>query len=164
MTIQGNSASTGNTATNSNLIFKVGDSGATTAMTILNNGNVGIKKADPTADLHVNGALVIVPVALTDAATIATDASTGNIFTVSITGDQTLAVPTNPTDGQKCVWRVTASGANRTLTLASGPGGFRFGTTITALTIITSGKTDYIGAIYNSTAGYWDVVAYSKGF
>ena len=41
LTLQGTSAS-GNTAGNANLIFKVGDAGATTAMTILNNGNIGI--------------------------------------------------------------------------------------------------------------------------
>ena len=46
LTIQGTSAS-GNTATNANLAFKVGDAGATTAMTILNNGNVGIGTTSP---------------------------------------------------------------------------------------------------------------------
>lgn len=55
LSIQGTSAS-GNIATNPSLIFKVGDAGVTTAMTILNNGNVGIGATDPGAySLYING-------------------------------------------------------------------------------------------------------------
>jgi hypothetical protein len=108
--------------------------------------------------------LVLPPVTLTDAATIATDASLGNHFRVSMGGNRTLGVPTNPTDGQRCLWEVTASGANRTLTLSTSTGGFIFGTDITALTATTSAKADFIGAIYNSTANRWRVVSYIKGF
>ena len=103
-------------------------------------------------------------VALTDGATPALDASLGNIFTLSAAGDRTIAVPSNPTNGQKIMIRHLASGANRTLALNTGAGGFRFGTDITGLTVTTSGKTDYIGAIYNLTDNRWDVVAYSKGY
>ncbi|MGH7249609.1 MAG: hypothetical protein ACREGC_01410, partial [Minisyncoccia bacterium] len=52
LTLEGNNT-TGNTATNANLIFNVGDSGGTTAMTILNNGNVGIGTTSPSAVLAV---------------------------------------------------------------------------------------------------------------
>lgn len=109
---------------------------------------------------------VITPkvVTLTDGATPALDASLGNHFNLVAAGDRTIAVPTNPTAGQKIVIAHTASGANRTLSLNTGTGGFRFGTDITALTATTSGKTDYIGAIYNSTDDKWDVVAYVKGY
>jgi hypothetical protein len=102
--------------------------------------------------------------ALSDGATPALDASLGNVFTLTAGGNRTIAIPTNPTTGQKIIIAHTASGADRTLALNTGTGGFRFGTTITALTATTSGLTDYIGAIYNSTANKWDVVAYSKGF
>ena len=55
LTISGNSVS-GNTLTNANLNFNVGDSGSTQAMTILNNGNVAIGTADPGAyKLYING-------------------------------------------------------------------------------------------------------------
>ena len=55
LTISGTSAS-GNTATNANLNFNVGDAGGTQAMTILNNGNVAIGTADPGAyKLYING-------------------------------------------------------------------------------------------------------------
>ena len=104
------------------------------------------------------------PVALTDGATPALDASLGNIFTLTTTTNPTIAVPSNPTSGQKIVIRITASGGSRTAALNTGAGGFRFGTDITGLTAISSGLTDYIGAIYNSGASFWDVVAYSKGY
>jgi hypothetical protein len=101
---------------------------------------------------------------LTDGATPALDASLGNVFTLSAAGDRTIAVPSNATSGQKIVIRHLASGADRTLALNSGAGGFRFGADITALTATTSAKTDYIGCIYNATDSKWDVVAYVKGY
>ena len=101
---------------------------------------------------------------LTDGATPALDASLGNIFTLSAAGDRTIAVPSNATSGQKIIIEHTASSGARTLSLNTGAGGFRFGTDITALTQTASGKTDYIGCIYNSSSSTWDVVAYTKGF
>lgn len=103
-------------------------------------------------------------VALTDGATPALDASLGNIFTLSAAGDRTIAVPTNPTNGQQIIIAHTASGGARTLSLNSGAGGFAFGSTITGLTLTSSGKIDYIGCIYNKTANLWHVIMYTKGF
>jgi hypothetical protein len=103
------------------------------------------------------------PVALTDAATIATNARDGNLFRVTIGADRTLGAPTNPADGQVCTWFVKASGADRTLTLASGAGGFRFCTDITGLTATLSGKIDRIVAEYVLADDRWDVVGYIKG-
>jgi hypothetical protein len=51
--LQGNAASGGNTPTSTNIQFKVGNSGATTAMTLLNNGNVGIGAISPASILSV---------------------------------------------------------------------------------------------------------------
>lgn len=110
--------------------------------------------------------LIVVPtvVALTDGATPALNAALGTVFTLSAAGNRTIAVPSNPTSGQKLIIAHTASGADRTLALNAGAGGFRFGTDITALTATTSAKTDYIGCVYNATASFWDVVAYVKGY
>lgn len=105
----------------------------------------------------------VAPVALVEAATVATNALLGNRFRVTLTADRTLGAPTSPTDGQAATWEVTASGADRTLTLASGAGGFKFGTDITALTAIVSGTTDLVGTVYNATANRWWIVAYLKG-
>lgn len=101
---------------------------------------------------------------LTDGATPALDASLGTIFTLSAAGDRTIAVPSNATSGQKIVIRHLASGGARTLALNTGAGGFRFGSDITALSQTASGKTDYIGCIYNAADSFWDVVAFTKGF
>ncbi len=105
-------------------------------------------------------------VALVDAATIATDASIGSTFTVTITDDRTLGVPSNPTDGQKGTWIITQDGTgSRLLTLASGAGGFALGTDLASVTLsTTAGASDYIGAIYNLAADRWHVVAFVRGY
>jgi hypothetical protein len=102
-------------------------------------------------------------VTLTDGATVALDASLGKEFILSAGGNRTILAPTNPTQ-KSIIIRHYASGGARTLTLSSGTLGFRFGSTITALTETVSGKTDYIGAIYHAADTIWDVVAYAKGF
>lgn len=110
--------------------------------------------------------IVPIPVPLTDAATIATDASLGNYFTVTLGGNRTLGAPTNPVNGMKAVWRFLQDGTgSRTLTLTTGAGGFRLGTDITATTLTTTAsKCDYLGAVYDSTADRWDVIAFVKGY
>lgn len=144
-----------------------GSSGATSAIGMMLDsdthyddwvGSLGGTKAIVQTDLV--GAVVT----LVDGATPALDASLGFMFTLAAGGDRTIAVPTNPTNGQKIVIRHLASGGARTLALNSGAGGFRFGSDITSLTATASGKTDYIGCIYSSIDSKWDVIAVTKGF
>jgi hypothetical protein len=122
----------------------------------------GTGEAGPAGADGVDGGAV--EVTLTDGATPALDASLGNAFILTAAGNRTIAVPSNPTNGKRILIRHKASGGARTLALNTGAGGFRFGSTITALTETASGKTDYIGCIWNSVDSYWDVVAYVKGF
>lgn len=106
-------------------------------------------------------------VALTDAATITTDAALGNTFTVTLAGNRTMAAPTNPTNGQRIIYRIKQDGSgSRTLTWATGTNGsFRFGTTITGITLTTTAsKTDYIEWVYNLADQRWDVISVNKGF
>jgi hypothetical protein len=105
------------------------------------------------------------PVALTDAATIATNAALANLFRVTITANRTLGAPTNPTDGQIVRWAVAASGTGPwTLTLATGAAGsFKFGTTITSVPAITTGTTTYVTAVYSTTAARWHVIDVVSG-
>jgi hypothetical protein len=117
-----------------------------------------------TDDTFIARSLASGVVTLVDGATPALDASLGNTFTLTAAGDRTIAIPTNPTSGQRIIIAHKASGANRTLALNTGTGGFRFGTTITGLTATTSALTDYIEAIYNAAENKWDIVNYSKGF
>lgn len=99
-------------------------------------------------------------VALTDATTIATDASSGKHFRVTVTADRTLGVPTNATDGMNRIWEITASTADRSLTLAMGTAGsFELTTGITSPITITNSKTLFLGAIFNSSRSRWTVIA-----
>ena len=110
---------------------------------------------------------VAAPIALTDAATIATDASLTNRFTVTLGGNRTLGIPTNPTNGQSVEWEIKQDGTgSRTLTLtASGSGCFEYGTDITSITCTTTAaKVDMLRAVYNSTSARWRVAGFIKGF
>lgn len=99
-------------------------------------------------------------VALTDGASIATDASAGKHFRVTVAGDRTLAAPTNATDGMHRIWEITASAADRSLTLSTGSSGsFELTTNITSPITITNSKTLFLGAIYNTSRGRWTVLA-----
>jgi hypothetical protein len=102
-------------------------------------------------------------VSLIDGATISTNASLGNVFTVTLGGNRTLANPTNPTNGKRVIWRFKQDGTGgRTITLGSN---FRFGTDITSVVLSTApNTTDYFGAIYNSLDSKWDVIAFIKGY
>ena len=93
-------------------------------------------------------AQTVTPVALTDAASIATDASLSNTFTVTLGGNRTLANPTNlPTAGAVIIkWIITQDGTgSRTLAYGSKfkwPGG-------TAPTLSTAaGARDMVSGLY----------------
>jgi hypothetical protein len=100
-------------------------------------------------------------VALAFGANVATDASTGNIFTLTLTGTANISAPTNPTDGQKITYRIAQDATgNRALTFDPI---FNFGNSVYSNTL-TPSKTDYIGCQYNGSTSRWDVLAFSKGF
>lgn len=90
--------------------------------------------------------------AITDAATIATDASLGNVFTVTLGGNRTLGAPTNLAAGATYVWIITQDGAgSRTLAynaVFKWPGG-----TAPVLTT-TAGAIDIISGVSNGTNVY----------
>jgi hypothetical protein len=99
------------------------------------------------ADANVfTKAQTVTPVTLTDAATIATDASLSNTFTVTLGGNRTLGNPTNMANGAIYNWRVKQDGTgSRTLAYGSKfkwPGG-------TAPTLTTTASaTDFISGQY----------------
>lgn len=110
-----------------------------------------------------NKALVTAPVALTDAATIATDASLGNHFRVTLGGNRTLGAPTNPSDGQIGTWEFIQDGTgSRTITLNAI---FALGTDISTVTLTTTASArDFMTAKYNSTANKWYVLGFVRGY
>lgn len=122
-----------------------------------------------TGAINVKGNLLVTgtfssPIALSDTSTPALDASLGNVFILSATGDRTIAVPSNALSGKRIIIAHYASGGARTLAFNTGAGGFRYGSDIIAITQTVSGKTDYIGCIYNAADSKWDIIAYSKGY
>lgn len=100
-------------------------------------------------------------VTLTDAATIATDASLAKFFRVTLAGDRTLGVPTNPTDAQRALWEFTASAAQRTITLTTGStGSFELTAGLSAANVIPSGKVGFLAAVYSSSRARWTALAF----
>lgn len=134
----------------------VDDSGAGTDGTVINN-------AWKTELYNQIDALTTVKT-LVDGATPALDASLGSVFRLAAAGNRTIAVPSNAVDGQRILIEHFASGGARTLALNTGAGGFRFGSTFASLSATSSGKTDYIEAVYNGTDSFWDVINVAKGF
>ena len=102
-------------------------------------------------------------VALTDGANISTDASLGNIFTVTLGGNRTLDNPTNSTDGQRIIYKFKQDGTgSRTITFGSN---FRGSTDVALPTLTTTAAyVDYIAFIYDSSVTKWNALAVNKGF
>jgi hypothetical protein len=115
------------------------------------------------ATIVESGAVVPAVVNLADAASIAVDASLGNDFRVTIAGNRSMNIPTNPSDGQQIVIQVTQGpGGSFMLTWASG---YEFSADLPQPTLSTNaGQTDLLGFIYNSAKDTWLFAAYVNGF
>ena len=102
-------------------------------------------------------------VALSDAPTIAVDASQGNDFRLTIAADRTMANPSNSTDGQQIIFQVT-QGPNAPCTLSWGSS-YDFSAGVPQPTLSTvAGQTDLLGFIYNAARGSWLLAAFVNGF
>lgn len=88
-------------------------------------------------------------VALTDGASIATDAATGNVFSVTLAGNRTLANPTNLKDGATYIWIITQDGTG-SRTLAYGAN-FKWPGGVVPTLSTAAGAVDVICAIWNGT-------------
>ncbi len=110
-----------------------------------------------------SGALAPAVVGLTDAATIAVDASLGNDFRVTIAGNRAMGNPANPSDGQQIIFQVTqGSGGSFTLTWGSS---YEFSTGLPQPTLSTAaGQTDLLGFVYNAAKHTWLLAAFVNGF
>lgn len=156
-----------NTSNATYMGFNTTPTGAVTSterMRINSTGNIliGTTTDNGNNQLQVAGSFLSGTSALTDAANIATNAALANRFTVTLGGNRNLSAPTNPTDGQKVTWIFTQDATGgRTLTFDAI---FDFGNMPTLILSSAANKRDYMGAIYNSAATKWDVVAYSTAF
>lgn len=134
-----------------------------------NNANsanlpLGINGSD---QLTFNGTVLSAPagvIVIAGSGTVTPNATLGNTFSTTVTGPLTLNGPTGGTDGQKVTFRLLQDGTGHSVTFSTGSGNYRFGTSIPSFTASGANKTDYIGAIFNSAASRWDIVAVCQGF
>ena len=116
----------------------------------------------PLAGGQFTGAVEPAVASLTDAAMITVAAAAGNILTVTLGGNRTLATPTGGADGQVIRFRITQDGSgSRTLSFASG---YEFTTSLPAPVLSTSpGATDVLLFEYNAAKSKWVLLAYLLG-
>lgn len=88
---------------------------------------------------------------LSYASTVTIDASTGNYFEITLTGNVTFANPTNAVDGQEITIQVTQD--------ATGSRIATWGTAFTGWQILSTAASavDYVVARYRSAASAWDI-------
>jgi len=107
----------------------------------------------------ITGSAVLLPYS----ATVVTDARLGKVFDLVITGNCILANPANAGDGKKIQWRISASGADRQLSL-----GDKFVLPSTATTTfpvtIPSGKLIIFLAEYYQPADKWLIESYIPAY
>lgn len=109
----------------------------------------------------LGGALAPAVVALAYGAVIAVDASKGNDFRVTLTGNATISTPSNPQDGQLIEFQLTQdSSGGHVVTWGAG---YDFGSQAVP-TLSGASKTDIIGFKYNSTRVAWLFVGATLGF
>jgi hypothetical protein len=109
------------------------------------------------------GAVAPAVVNLTDAVTIAVDASLGNDFRVTIAGNRTMGNPANPANGQQIIFQVT-QGPGGAFALAWGSS-YEFSADLPQPSLsTTAGQTDLLGFIYNAAKGTWLLAAFVNGF
>lgn len=100
-----------------------------------------------------------------DATTVFLNPGAGTVFYLEASGNRTITITGTPTNGQwLTLVHKAAGGSNRTPTLTTGSGQFRFGATFPALSATTSALTDYITCLYNGKSLTFDVVWVTKGF
>ena len=101
--------------------------------------------------------------ALTPGATVATDSNLGERFEFTAGQNFTLSNPTNLSDGDMLLWKITQDGTgSRIMTLGSL---FSFGSLITAAVLSTGiNKIDYLGAIYESAVTKLHVISFAPGY
>jgi hypothetical protein len=77
----------------------------------------------------------------------------------NLVGAITFAQPSGtPVDGQKLMIRIKDNGTARGITWTTSAGAFR-AVGITLPTTTTANRVTYLGCVYNSTDGFWDVLA-----
>lgn len=95
--------------------------------------------------------------------TINTNASSGDIFDLTLAASGTLANPTSGVDGQSLRWRITHNANSLTLNFGNK---FKIPSSATSPLPIssTSGTMDLLGATYDSSRDKWDIISFVPGY
>jgi hypothetical protein len=116
------------------------------------------------AFLPVPPSRAAISVDLPYSSTVVTDASAGDVFNITLTGNATLANPINPVAGKTLRWaiRQDATG-NRSVTL-----GNKFNIPSSATSPLpfstAANKMDILAATYHAGRDKWDVIAFVMGY
>jgi hypothetical protein len=91
------------------------------------------------------------------------NASLGNQFRCTLAATNTIAAPTNPTDGERILVELIQDGTgSRTVTWNAA---FVFGTDVASPTLSTAAnKKDYVGFVYNTNSAKWHALAVARGY
>jgi hypothetical protein len=131
-------------------------------------GEVAINTADGKLYYKSASGVLSIPgvkvATLTYAATVTTNAASGDIFDLTLTGNVTLANPTNGVNGQTIRWRIRQDATgSRTITL-----GNKFQIPSSATTPLAwstaANAMDILAATYHAGRDKWDVVALVTGY
>lgn len=103
-------------------------------------------------------------VELTYASTLNTDASSGDIFDVTLTGNVTLANPSNPVNGQTLRWRITQDSTGGRLVTLGGKFNIPSSATSPLPFSTAANKMDVLAATYHAGRDKWDIIAFVMGY
>jgi hypothetical protein len=108
-------------------------------------------------------ALAPAVVMLTDAATIAVNATLGNDFRLTLGGNHTMGTPTGAVDGQQIIFQITqGSAGSSTITWDTG---YEFSSQLPQPALSSgAGQTDVFGFVYNASKQRWLLAAFVNGF
>jgi hypothetical protein len=101
----------------------------------------------------IRGNVASKPYALTDAATIATDAALSNVFSVTLGGNRTLGNPTSLVDGMFLTWLVNNGATPFTLAYDTMFKWGKGGTGSAPALSTTASKVHLISGVYDATSG-----------
>jgi hypothetical protein len=115
------------------------------------------------ASIIEQGAVAPTVVFLSDAATIAVDASLGNDFRVTIAANRTMGKPANPANGQQIIFQVTQGAAG--FCSITWDNSYEFSSSMPQPVLSTgAGQLDLLGFIYNAAKARWLFAAFVNGF
>jgi hypothetical protein len=130
---------------------------------------LGVAQINPTVIAYLplsggtlTGRFVTAGVTLTDAATVAVDASTGNDFILTLGGNRTIGAPANPAANQRIIFELIQDATgSRTVTWNSV---YSFGSGTAPVLSTTAGAVDQVGFRYSATKSKWLYLGSAGGF